>query len=129
MAEIINVPLNGNGVVKLVAGNYALSVRNSSLNVETSSEVRILCDTSLGKVDIQLPQIKSFNGLFNAKIFIVDMNNKAADITINGFKSEAFPVADLINGKEKATMQFDNGVALLRIGYNGRWGASGVVVG
>jgi hypothetical protein len=67
-----------------VNGTYTL-VPNASWQDIQTDEVRLLCDTSLAPVVINLPEISALNGFWNVKILVVDKSQNAAtnNITIN----------------------------------------------
>jgi hypothetical protein len=71
-------------MVKNVSGTYTLVPDASWQDLQTD-EVRLLCDTSLAPVVINLPAISALSGFYNVKIFIVDASQNAAtnNITIN----------------------------------------------
>jgi hypothetical protein len=71
-------------MVKNVSGTYTLVPDASWQDLQTD-EVRLLCDTSLAPVIINMPSIASLSGFWNVKIFIVDASQNAEtnNITIN----------------------------------------------
>jgi hypothetical protein len=71
-------------MVKNVSGTYTLVPDASWQDLQTD-EIRLLCDTSLAPVIINMPTIAALNGFWNVKILVVDKSQNAAvnNITIN----------------------------------------------
>jgi hypothetical protein len=88
-----------NGIIN-VSGTYTLVPDSSWQDLQTD-EIRLLCDTSLAPVIVNMPSIASLNGLWNVKIFVVDKSQNAAtnNITINavGGNKIGSDTSELIN--------------------------------
>lgn len=61
-------------------------VVNAGTNPDQNNEVYIYCDTSAGgDITLRLPSLKLYNGIWNTKIYVVDVGNNASgsNITID----------------------------------------------
>lgn len=96
-----------------------------SLDNQVLEEVYIICDSSLGAININLPSTTIFNGVWNTKIYISWMNG-GNSVNINpypGFMSETDPILpDSLNGLYLPyTMQQLNEAVYLHQVYDYTW--------
>lgn len=100
---------------------YANTTRTiaGTLNLVFDNDVILLCDTSLGAVDLKLLEIPSGNFNTQYKLYVVDKSNNASvnNITINA------PVGFTINNSASAVINVNNGVAIVTISSNTTYNA------
>jgi len=95
-------------------------VYDSDVNSDAVNEVRLLIN-SVGvvpaTVNVNLPQIATFNGIFNVQIFVVDSGNNASvkNIVITPF------AGDTINGGASLTLTTDGSTAICQIADGTHW--------
>ena len=84
------------------------------LNIVYSNDVILLCDTSLGAVELELAQIPA--GFWNNqyKLYVVDKSNNAA---VNNITIKA-PTGFTVNNAATFVMNVNNGTAIIRIANN-----------
>lgn len=95
-------------------------VYDSDVNSEAVNEVRLLINSvgvAPASVNVNLPQIASFNGIFNVRIFVVDSGNNASvkNIVITPF------AGDTINGGASVTLTTDGSTAICQIADKTHW--------
>jgi hypothetical protein len=75
----------------MITGTYNL-IADPSWSLLQLNEVRLECDTTLGQVTINLPEISTLSQSTNLKLIIVDATANAStnNITINSFGSDTF---------------------------------------
>jgi hypothetical protein len=125
-----------------VSGTYTLVPDASWDNIQTD-EVRLLCDTSLAPVVINLPEISALNGVWNVKILVVDKSQNAAinNITVNsvGGNTIGSDTVEVLNKNGAAlelqvlsatnwlaTLSAEMGGGIGVSGYSGYSGATGI---
>ena len=69
----------------VISGNFTLAPDPSIWKNLPNDTVRLFCDTTGGPVNITLPAIADLLGIWNVKIFVVDISDNAAtnNITVN----------------------------------------------
>jgi len=95
-------------------------VYDANVNSDAVNEVRLLIDSALtvpATVDVNLPQIANFDGIFNVQIFVVDSggNASAKNIVVTPF------AGDTINGGASITLSTDGSSAILQIADGTHW--------
>jgi hypothetical protein len=95
-------------------------VYDANVNSDAVNEVRLLIDSTLtvpATVDVNLPQIANFDGIFNVQIFVVDSGNNASvkDIVVTPF------AGDTINGGASITLSTDGSSAIIQIADGTHW--------
>jgi hypothetical protein len=92
------------------------------LDNQVIEEVYIICDSTLGKITINLPSTTEFNGIWNAKIYIA-WTDGANDVVIVPFPGSAEPLidADTLNGFDTYTMDALYETNYLHIVYDYTW--------
>lgn len=117
-----------NGVVKLAPTGtqaYDFVVPNpNTLSTEVLSEVYIHCDSSLGRIIINLPNIASI-GSYNAKVYVVDtaFRSSVNSITIAAKIGSIVPplVPNTVNGVGFVEIRVDGTSKMLTIVSDTQW--------
>ncbi len=104
---------------QLTAGNYNLA---ADLNYKyvVNDEIRLICDSTLGVINIQLPEISELAGFLNLKIFIIDEAGTAATNAINIFSGGA----DTINNGASLAVSTNGAELSIYIASKTAWAAS-----
>jgi hypothetical protein len=98
-------------------------IASTDTDSESNNEVRILCDTTLAPITLNLPPISSFNGIWNLKLWIIDFGGNASvnNIIVN----PDIVAGDTItqNGGALITepLAYNGAVVPFEICYNNRW--------
>lgn len=95
-------------------------VYDADVNSDAVNEVRLLINSvgvAPATVNVNLPQIASFNGIFNIQIFVVDSGNNSAvkNIVITPF------AGDTINGGASITLNTNGTTAICQIADKTHW--------
>jgi hypothetical protein len=99
------------------ADTYTLEASALTANVQ-QADVRVLCNTTAGVVTCTLPEISTFNGLWQGmRIVFVDAqgNANANNITINRAGS------DTIEGGANHVVTVNSKCVILRVADEGMW--------
>ena len=90
----------------MITGNYTIKPNPEWKNVQ-NQEVYLVCDTTLGAVNITLPTIASLGGFQNVKFYISDGANNAATNNITILKQGT----DVIDATSSVVINADGGAA------------------
>jgi len=115
-----NFTCYGSQLINPVADATINLVYDADVNSDAVNEVRLLINSTLAvpaTIDVNLPQIASFNGIFNVQIFVVDSANNASvkNIVITPF------AGDTINGGASITLSTDGTTAICQIADGTHW--------
>jgi hypothetical protein len=93
-----SVDAGGNTYNLIVPKNIGTNLPHG-LDNQVIEEVYIICDSTLGRITINLPSTTEFNGIWNAKIYIA-WTAGANDVVIVPFEGSATPLIapDTLNG-------------------------------
>ena len=125
MAIEINRTLYGiDTIAPLVDTDYIYSY-SAGTNPLTNNQVRIICNTVNGEVNIYLPPIASFNGIYDINIFI---------FWADGRKGKALNIHPSIDSLDTINynpiggyvMPIGTAIANFTIGYEGLWIGSSI---
>jgi hypothetical protein len=96
--------------------------------LEQNNEVRLLIDTSLASPTINLPPISAFNGIWNIKLWLIDIANNASsnNIIVNANVGAGDLICNGLGGIPTATLTFDNTTSVWSITTDGKWFANGL---
>jgi len=96
--------------------------------IEQTNEVRLLVDTSLAPSTINLPPISAFNGIWNIKIWLIDISNNASgnNIIVNADAGAGDLLCSGLGGVPTATINNDNTTSVWSITTDGKWFAKGL---
>jgi hypothetical protein len=104
-------------MLKKITGTYNL-ISDTSWNTMQNQEIKLVCDTTLAPVVLNLPQISSIlGGTLNVKIYVVDGagNASANNITINPGGSNK------IGASSSYVINVNNGGVYIQIGSLTNW--------
>lgn len=95
-------------------------VYDADVNSDAVNEVRLLINSTAtvpATVDVNLPQIANFQGIFNVAIYVVDSGNNASvkNIVVTPF------AGDTINGGASITLSTDGSSAIIQIADGTHW--------
>lgn len=95
-------------------------VYDADVNSDAVNEVRLLINSvgvAPATVAVNLPQISSFNGIFNVAIYVVDSGNNSAvkNIVITPF------AGDTINGGASITLNTNGTTTICQIADKTHW--------
>jgi hypothetical protein len=115
------------GQVELLgsAVNTYTFVASAETNTIANSEVRILCDTATNVVDLTLPEISEFAGLYGIlRVIVID---KSANATTNNIIVRAGGT-DTINDAADVTLALDGSSLMLSVGAEGLWATTNAAI-
>jgi len=124
----VSVQMYGIQTLKPTTDSTFNLIYNPNVRPENNNEVRLLVDTSLqvvpAAVNINLPAISQFNGIFTLQLYVIDVNGSAGAFPINIIPA----VNDDIDGGSGVSISTNNGNIVLTIAADGYWttyGSSG----
>ena len=91
------------------------------LNGNVVSEMVIVCDTTLGPLQLNLPQISTLNNDWSTKITVVALTGATNDVDITAFTSALPPVVNTIGSAPVLTLNLDNQTAELNAAEDNVW--------
>jgi hypothetical protein len=101
---------------------------SSGTGLEQTNEVRVYVDTTLAAATINLPAISSYNGIWNVKLWIIDVAGNASgnNIIVAGDVTAGDLICSSVASAPSITISTDNSTFFLEIANSGKWFANGI---
>lgn len=92
------------------------------LNGNVVSEMVIVCDTTVGPLQLKLPEISTLNNVWSTKITVIALTGATNDVNITPFtQALPVPVTNTIGSASVLTLNLDNQTAELNVAEDNVW--------